>query len=55
MKNRGSLIILVLGLFLVLIYFGLFGFSYNKLTRWGQYVAIAAICFFIIDEIFKQS
>ncbi len=55
MKNKGSLIILVLGLFLVLTYFGLAGFSHNKLTRWGQYTAIGAVCFFIVDEIFKQN
>lgn len=55
MKDRGALLLLIMGLFLVLIYFSIFGFSYNKATRWGQYVAIAAICFFIIDEFFKAN
>lgn len=55
MKDRGALILLILGLFLILIYFSIFGFSYHRFTRWGQYTAIAAICFFIIDELFKTN
>lgn len=54
MKDRGALIVLVLGLVLVGIYFSMFGFSYHKPTRWGQYAAIGALIFFIIDEVFKQ-
>lgn len=54
MKDRGALIVLVLGLVLVGIYFSMCGFSYHKPTRWGQYAAIGALIFFIIDEVFKQ-
>jgi hypothetical protein len=54
MKDRGALLLLIMGLFLVLIYFSMFGFSDSEPTRWGQYASIGAICFFIIDEFFKS-
>ena len=54
MRNKGALILLILGLLLMGIYFSLFGFSYNTPTRIGQYCGIGAIVFFIIDETFKQ-
>jgi hypothetical protein len=54
MKNRGALLLLIMGLFLILLYFSFFGFSRAMFTRWGQYTAIGAICLFIIDEAFKQ-
>lgn len=55
MKDRGALILLILGLVLACTYFGIFGFSHDSPTRWGQYVAIGAIIFFIFDELFRQS
>jgi hypothetical protein len=55
MKDRGALLLLVMSLFLILIYFSIFGFSGDDPTRWGQYASIGAICFFIIDEFFKSS
>ena len=54
MKDRGALIILILGLTLVGIYFSMFGFSYSKPVRWGQYAAIGVLIFSIIDEIFRN-
>lgn len=54
MRNKGVLILLLLSLLLIGIYFSLFGFSYNKPTRIGQYLGIGAVVFFIIDEAFKQ-
>ena len=55
MKDRGSLIVIGLGLVLIGLYFGMFGFSYNRATRYGQYAAIGALIFFMIDEIFKSN
>ncbi len=52
--GRGSLIVLSLGLLLMILYFIVFGFSYDKMTRLGQYAALAVISFCIIDEIFKE-
>jgi hypothetical protein len=46
---------LVLGLILMLLYFSIFGFSYSKPARFGQYVAIAVICYCIIDDMFRDS
>ncbi|MDR2778289.1 MAG: hypothetical protein LBB13_02175 [Rickettsiales bacterium] len=53
MNIRGSLIMLVLGFILMLLYFSIFGFSYNKSARIGQYVAIAVIFYCIIDDLFR--
>lgn len=55
MKNKGALLLMVMGLFLVLLYFAIFGFSHYKSARIGQYAAIGAVCFFILDELFKQN
>lgn len=50
MKDRGALIAMVLGLLLIILYFSMFGFSYDTPTRMGQYAAIGAVVFFIFDE-----
>ena len=54
MKDRGSLIVLVLGLTLIGIYFSVYGFSYNGPTRWGQYAAVGTLVFFTIEEFFRN-
>ncbi len=52
--GKGPLIILSLGLLLLILYLVIFGFSYDKITRIGQYAALAVISFCILDEIFKE-
>ena len=52
--GKGPLIVLSLGLLLIILYLVVFGFSYDKMTRIGQYAALAVISFCIIEEIFKE-
>lgn len=52
--GKGPLIVLSLGLLLIILYLVVFGFSYDKMTRIGQYAALIVISFCIIDEIFKE-
>ncbi len=52
--GKGPLIVLSLGLLLIILYLVIFGFSYDKMTRIGQYAALIVISFCIIDEIFKE-
>lgn len=52
--GKGPLILLSLGLLFMILYFSIFGFSYNKPIKLGQYAGLAVISFCIIDEIFKE-
>jgi hypothetical protein len=52
--GSGTLIMLLLGLVLVILYLVLFGFSYDLGTKLGQYAALIVICYCIVDEIFRE-
>lgn len=54
MRDRGTLILLVLSLAVLGLYFGYYGFSESIWTRYGQYAGIAMVVYFTIDEFFKE-
>ncbi len=54
MKDKGTLILLILSLVILGLYFGYYGFSPYIWTRYGQYAGIAVVLYFTIDEYFKE-
>lgn len=54
MKDRGTVILLVLFLVILGLYFGINGFSHSPPTRWGQYAGVFMVFYFTVDEIFKE-
>jgi hypothetical protein len=52
-KGSGPLIMLALGFVLLVLYFAVFGFSFNLPVKIGQYVAIAVVGYCVVDEFFR--
>jgi len=54
MQNKGIMILLLIIFAVLVLYFSIFGFSFDKYWRWGQYLSLVTIFFFFMDEMFKE-
>jgi riboflavin transporter FmnP len=54
MQNKGIMILLAVVFAVLSLYFYIFGFSYDKYWRWGQYMSLVVIFFYFMDELFKE-
>lgn len=54
MQNKGIMVLLAIIFAVLALYFSIFGFSFDKYWRWGQYLSLVTIFFFFMDEMFKE-
>lgn len=54
MRGKGAFVLTMLSFLTLCLYFGIFGFSRDIYTKWGQYAAMIALSITVIDAYFRD-